>query len=227
MSHHSSRPRSDLGEISQIEFRRHSRHWLQQQTSETLTQISQQLNDILQRQLFPWLLTLPTVANPRGICTLGFFNALPLEIDLHSSAENWLSLGKSIAYPKIEGKNLSYRRCPHLSVTETQWIKGGFGVNEPPLDWPEVKDLSDLDLIFVPGLAFSRRGSRVGRGGGYFDRLFAQNSRSIRVGVAPSALVSDDLPQNPWDQSVDIMVTELEIWDTDTLSPLKSGVAPR
>lgn len=71
-----------------------------------------------------------------------------------------------------------------------------------------------IAAVFVPGLRFSRKGLfRLGRGGGYFDRYFSQHPNVARIGVCYSfQLVSDsDWLPDPWDQPMDIIVTEQEI----------------
>jgi len=68
---------------------------------------------------------------------------------------------------------------------------------------------ADLDAILVPGVAFTRAGLRLGRGGGYYDRLLAQcGSGTLRIGVAFSCQLVDELPCEPHDQRVDLVLTE-------------------
>ena len=64
-----------------------------------------------------------------------------------------------------------------------------------------------VDLWIVPGVAFGRDGSRLGRGGGYYDRLLAR-ARGTVIGLAFDLQVIDRLPVDPWDRGVDRIVTE-------------------
>jgi 5-formyltetrahydrofolate cyclo-ligase len=207
--------------------RKQARQWYQKQSSEELGKLSKKINDIIRVDLFPWMLQLLSSIEPGRKSTLGFFKALPLELDLTASFEHWLTLGHKAAFPKVEPEGgLTFRSYPDSVIGRARWMTGSFGVEEPPPEWPAIKNAAELDFIFVPGLAFSNGGQRVGRGGGYFDRFLAGNKRSVRIGVAPDDLIFDQLPQNPWDQRVDIMVSERGSWDVGTLAPLKSGVAP-
>ncbi len=91
---------------------------------------------------------------------------------------------------------------------------GKFSIPEPanPVFAPE-----KFDLIIVPGIAFDRAGNRLGRGGGFYDRLLPQY-HATRVGVCFDfqclPLLSDEgvevekIPVEPHDCNVDLLVTE-------------------
>ncbi len=88
-------------------------------------------------------------------------------------------------------------------------VRGPFGVIEPPAAWPGLADLATLDAIFIPGLAFSSDGGRLGFGGGWYDRLLARTvDKTIKIGVCWERLVIDDVPMNSWDIRVDGILTE-------------------
>ena len=75
------------------------------------------------------------------------------------------------------------------------------------------------DLIIVPGLAFDRRGTRLGMGGGYYDRLLAlpRYKNSLRLGLAYSFQLVDSLPREDWDVPVHAVCTEQGmLWIHDT-----------
>ncbi len=67
----------------------------------------------------------------------------------------------------------------------------------------------EVDLVVVPGLAFDRRGYRLGYGGGHYDRYLARmGPGALRVGVAFSLQVVDRIPEEPGDERVDVIVTD-------------------
>lgn len=81
----------------------------------------------------------------------------------------------------------------------------------PEFDALPAVDFSELDLILVPGLAFTRDGRRLGRGKGYYDRLLANClPRTRRIGVCFETQIVAMLPEEPHDQRVDRVVTELD-----------------
>ncbi len=68
-----------------------------------------------------------------------------------------------------------------------------------------------IDLILVPGVVFDRKGHRIGRGGGYYDRFLKKYKQACKVGVAYDfQLKHHDLPQTWRDQPLDGVVTPLE-----------------
>ncbi|KXK27049.1 MAG: putative 5-formyltetrahydrofolate cyclo-ligase [candidate division WS6 bacterium OLB20] len=85
--------------------------------------------------------------------------------------------------------------------------------------------LERLDLIILPGVAFSRAGYRVGRGGGWYDRfLDAINPRSTRIGLCFSEQIEDFAPDSH-DQPVDVIMTETEVITTNARDRNPSRVA--
>jgi len=94
----------------------------------------------------------------------------------------------------------------------TELVLGSFGILEPlGTDIVATADLGP-GLFCVPGVAFSRTGERLGRGGGYFDRtLAAIGSETITVGLAYSFQLLDRLPQSPNDRRLNVIFTESAI----------------
>lgn len=77
--------------------------------------------------------------------------------------------------------------------------------------------LADVDVIFVPGVAFDRWGGRLGMGGGYYDRALApwrDEASPLRVGLCGAPfLLASRLDQETFDVPVHAVVTEREIAD--------------
>lgn len=70
-----------------------------------------------------------------------------------------------------------------------------------------------IDLVLVPGLAFSKNRQRLGRGGGFFDRLLSvQAKNAFKLGICFSFQVVDALPTEEHDVVVDALATENRIW---------------
>jgi 5-formyltetrahydrofolate cyclo-ligase len=79
--------------------------------------------------------------------------------------------------------------------------------NESDLHLPET-----IDLILVPGLAFSKDRHRLGRGGGFFDRLLAgPAAKAFKVGIGFSFQLLDAIPTEGHDVVMDAVVTDREI----------------
>jgi 5-formyltetrahydrofolate cyclo-ligase len=99
------------------------------------------------------------------------------------------------------------RRLAFHAYEPGRLIQHSYGMLEPDPALPEVT-AEEADLIIVPGLAYTRRGHRLGYGGGYYDRLLAECSPTVTAGVCFEALVREDLPQAAHDLAVQYLVTE-------------------
>ncbi|MDR0819296.1 MAG: 5-formyltetrahydrofolate cyclo-ligase [Oscillospiraceae bacterium] len=77
-------------------------------------------------------------------------------------------------------------------------------------DWPPDILPVKNDIIIVPGLTFDRKGYRIGKGGGYYDRLLEAAPGVFTVGLARDALLADSVPRETHDMSVMRVVTETQ-----------------
>ena len=91
--------------------------------------------------------------------------SFPHEFQTQGLIEQALKDGKKLLVPKTYPKG----RMDFVVYDPQQLVKTSFGLLEPQGDL-EVVDASQIDLIHVPGLAFTREGYRIGYGGGYYDR---------------------------------------------------------
>jgi 5-formyltetrahydrofolate cyclo-ligase len=87
-------------------------------------------------------------------------------------------------------------------------VRHPFGMAEPAADLPTVPPEA-IQLALLPGLAFDRRGWRLGYGGGYFDR-FLKDFSGVSIGIVFQALLLDDIPHGSFDVPMQWVVTERE-----------------
>jgi len=81
--------------------------------------------------------------------------------------------------------------------------------------WP----VENIDLIVAPGLAFDRRGNRLGRGGGYYDRFLAlPGVRAVTCALAFAEQIVDHVPTGAHDRAMDLIVTDAEVLRFDARS---------
>ncbi len=115
-----------------------------------------------------------------------------------------ISEGRRLILPKVSGNDMRL-----ITVEDpSQLRKGAYGIPEPSSG--QETEPSDVDLAVVPGIAFDRKGYRVGFGKGYYDRLLKKVS-APKVGVAYSFQVLESVPRDEWDEPVDVVVTENEV----------------
>lgn len=82
-----------------------------------------------------------------------------------------------------------------------------YGIQEPV---PTAKriDIHQLDIVIMPLVAFDQAGRRLGAGGGYYDRTFAERRGLCLLGLGYAVQEADSLPQEPWDVLMTGVVTE-------------------
>jgi 5-formyltetrahydrofolate cyclo-ligase len=134
---------------------------------------------------------------------IAIFAPLPVEPDL---TELERIAGGRFCYPRVAGEVLEFARVSQASeLSPAPWNRQ---LREPSPSAPAVA-AAEIGLILVPGLAFTRDGLRLGRGGGYYDRCLAGLPASvIKLGVCFEIQVVETLPAEPHDQRVQAIVTE-------------------
>ena len=159
---------------------------------------------------------------PPGL-TVAVFSPTRTEPDLTSFFRNYSG---RLAFPRVTnlGKRESRKaevRAPRLqtSVTAggemdfhfvsdfTTLTPGAFGIREPNQRLHPKVAPQDLDLILVPGLAFTRSGQRLGQGGGFYDR-FLKRLNVPTLGIAYECQLFSELPCEVHDQGIDNLLTE-------------------
>lgn len=146
-------------------------------------------------------LALPEVQRAR---TIMLFSSFGSEVPTGPLIERLHERGVVIALPRIEdGDLVAVPYAPGAPTTTTS-----FGAEEPV--GGVLLGASSIDVVAVPGLAFDRRGRRIGYGGGYYDR-FLRGLSAFTVGLGFGLQVLDeDLPSGSFDLPVDAIVTEDE-----------------
>jgi 5-formyltetrahydrofolate cyclo-ligase len=146
----------------------------------------------------------------RDAQAVAVFAPLPTEPDIRPLIEEAWALKKRVAFP-LMSRDGSVPRLDWFVAGgwEALVVAGPFGVREPdPLLCPKIP-LLELDCIFVPGLAFDRRGHRLGRGGGYYDAALAElDIGTPRIGLMFACQQADEVPRDAHDQMLSSVVTE-------------------
>ena len=117
-------------------------------------------------------------------------------------------MGKRVCVPVVDRGN-DELRISELPGPEIDFLLGAFGVREPAEGDLNFVTPDKIDLVVVPGLAFDRRGGRIGYGKGYYDRLLSRLSSQVpRIALAFEFQVLDTVPQDENDIQVDTIITE-------------------
>jgi len=137
------------------------------------------------------------------------FLSLPHEVDTSDAILHAWQLGKTVAVPKISWQQ---RHMIPVQITslETGFSTSSWGLRNPTAGAPI--PFGEIDLVVAPGLGFDRQGNRLGRGGSYYDRFFANKEvKAARCGLAFAEQVLDTIPVTESDEPVHFLVTDEEI----------------
>lgn len=128
------------------------------------------------------------------------YSSMPDEVGTEELLRRW-GERKAIALPVVVGETLELRRYDGVH------LKAGYrGIMEPSEE-AELIAPEDVDLAVVPGMAFDAAGRRLGRGGGYYDRLLPLLS-CPKVGVCFGCQMVDRVPVEECDFILDAVITE-------------------
>lgn len=123
------------------------------------------------------------------------------EPDLSEVIARCRELAIDVSLPRVVGDTITPVALEH----DTPLVVGAFGIPEAT---GEPLDLATIDVILVPGLAFTAAGARLGQGGGHFDRLLAVTGHALTVGVCFAEQLVSELPVEPHDRPVAVVVTD-------------------
>lgn len=128
------------------------------------------------------------------------YNSLDDELSTRAFIDKWAQR-KRFFLPRVNGVNLEI-----LPYDKSRMHLGAFHIEEPSGD--EITDISAIELIVVPAIAYDRRGNRVGRGKGFYDRLLT-DSMATKIGVCYDfQLLDDEIEADTHDVPVDIIITD-------------------
>ena len=116
--------------------------------------------------------------------------------------------GKKAAVPVSNTETFDI--TPSFITPSSSVISGAYGIREPETV-TEVQ-INEIDAVFIPGIAFSRSGDRLGFGKGYYDR-FLSHLGGVKIGVCYDFQMLDTLPRSPHDIKMDIIITEKRIYN--------------
>ncbi len=152
-----------------------------------------EIKDDISNQIYKQLKELPVF---NGADTIFLYMPLKDEPDL----KVLLSCGKKIALPVCEESDM------HFSLFTGKLTSGKYNI-PIPIDDIEITPDSRT-IILVPAIAFDKRGFRVGRGKGYYDRYLKKYPNAFTIGVTESTRVFDEISAENHDVPVKALLTE-------------------
>jgi 5-formyltetrahydrofolate cyclo-ligase len=158
------------------------------------------LNNTLSQRFFE----IPLVKNSNRIM---IYYSINHEVATTHIISKLLKMGKTVVLPACTiDRNLRASIIHNLD----ELVPGIFGIKEPAASALEI-DPKMLDLVVIPGVAFDKKGFRLGHGAGYYDR-FLTRTAAFKLGIAYDFQIVDKLPAEPHDVTVQALLTPEGYW---------------
>lgn len=133
------------------------------------------------------------------------YHSLPDEVITHSVIDEWAK-DKTIYLPIVHGDDIVVARYSD----SLKMKKGDFGILEPTNELIiSDEELSEIEVCIIPAVALSRKGERLGRGKGYYDRFLSGLSLT-KIGVCFNDQLVDSIPTEKTDILMDFVITDKE-----------------
>jgi 5-formyltetrahydrofolate cyclo-ligase len=132
--------------------------------------------------------------------TVMFYVSKDKEVMTHDMIKNAIEK-KKVIVPKMVDNGIV---CCEVTDFD-QMTFGCFGVLEPGNTM--TCDLSEIDLVIVPGVAFDKEHNRIGYGKGYYDKLLKE-ARAKKIALAYNFQLVDSIPAEEWDIKVDEIISD-------------------
>ncbi len=133
------------------------------------------------------------------------------EISVEPIIQNGCREGKTFYLPILRGDAMGFAPWhPEIPL-----LKKKFGLLEPDCPESDWIEAADLDLVLTPLVVFDAACNRIGQGGGYYDRTFEftrTTDKPLLIGVAHESQREDSLAPQPWDITLDKIITERSVY---------------
>lgn len=140
----------------------------------------------------------------RSAKTVMVYMPIQNEVDTADILADIFAKNKRAVIPAVENEHM---RAAYVD-RNTRFRRGSFGISEA--ENTEFADKSEIDLVAVPGIAFDRKGGRIGFGKGFYDR-FLDGISAVKAALCYDFQLTDDTYPEEYDIVMDYIITEKEI----------------
>jgi 5-formyltetrahydrofolate cyclo-ligase len=146
----------------------------------------------------------------KNALTVLFYASFRSEVDTIQSIRDSLKTGKRIALPKVDKEK---QRLGIYTIQDLSEVSPGYmGIPEPIPSMNREVVIDEIDIVIMPGAGFDIRGNRLGYGAGYYDKLLPRSNRKLTtVALAFEEQIADDVPAEPHDVKVDMIITDKRV----------------
>ncbi|WP_180270717.1 5-formyltetrahydrofolate cyclo-ligase [Sporanaerobium hydrogeniformans] len=167
------------------------------------------------KQITEKLKTLEAYQNATKILS---YAAMPLEIQTSTIHQKAREEGKQVAYPLMgpnEGE-MTFYEVDRLEELEVHYY-GSLAIKEPNPSCHTLIIPSKGDIMLVPGLAFDRKGGRIGYGGGFYDRYLIKYPFLYTIGVGQKFQLLETVPMEETDQLLKALLISDKSWGCEEI----------
>lgn len=168
--------------------------------------LSNSQREMFSRKVCEHTMNLPFIKNTHTVLA---YSATYDEVDLSYFKELSKGLNLEIAYPISYKAGIMKAFVPN---SDDAWETGKFGIRSPKETESRLINPEDIDLVFVPCVAFDDKLRRLGHGAGYYDRYLPQCTKAKFICVAFEAQKLDNIITDQFDTPMDCAVTEEKIY---------------
>ena len=162
-----------------------------------ITKLSAEEKQLLSAQIFSKIESLNEVQNASVVA---LFVSLPDEPQTTAIIDHILSENKRVVVPRIEGEEMNF-----YDISEGVEI-GAFGIMEPTSTTPV--EPGEIEVMIVPGVAFTLDGARCGRGKGFYDKYLSHSCfRAHTIGVCYPCQIVEKLLTEEHDKMLDRVIS--------------------
>jgi 5-formyltetrahydrofolate cyclo-ligase len=180
---------------------------LRLKVQKSLLDLSDQQRNEKSRKACQNLVSTPQFQNASAVM---MYLSLPHEADTSEAILSAWQLGKTVVVPKISWQQ-RHMIPVRINSLETGFSTGASGVRNPVKGVP--MPFEEIDLVVAPAIAFDRKGNRLGRGGSYYDKFFANAQlKALKCGFAFIEQLVDSVPVTEHDKPVDFLVTDEQVY---------------
>ncbi len=134
---------------------------------------------------------------------IALYNSIDSEVSTKELIRTSLLLKKVLLLPKIEDNRMIFIRID----ASTKYKESSYHIKEPIGE----EYLGNIDLMIVPGVAFTKEGKRLGYGGGYYDK-YLEGKNIKTIGLSFEEQILEDIPLEEHDQVLDYIQTEERLY---------------
>ena len=132
------------------------------------------------------------------------------ELNLMPLIQSWIDESRIVASPIVDWETKTMKAGLLSGTSEDDLVQDRYGIRNPAKFVPIPHD--SIEVVIVPGVAFTNKGVRLGRGGGYYDKFLEACSPPIILGVCFDEQVVDVLPSEDHDVRMTAVITPTQTY---------------